>query len=115
MWQYIRAKFRKDRNLIAFLHWALLFRSIFSNISKFSPYVLTHSLWQVNWETYWKTTKVSMFNVVVVSIIFQHTTYPLVVLLEVDMGRQLPSLTTTVWQLFVSVIVVEIGFYYFHR
>jgi sterol desaturase/sphingolipid hydroxylase (fatty acid hydroxylase superfamily) len=69
----------------------------------------------VNWETYWKTTKVSMFNGVVVSIIFQHATYPLVVLLEVDMGRQLPSLTTTVWQLFVSVIVVEIGFYYFHR
>jgi methylsterol monooxygenase len=69
----------------------------------------------VNWETYWKTTKVSMFNVVVVSIIFQHATYPLVMLLEVDMGRQLPSLTTTVWQLFVSVIVVEIGFYYFHR
>ncbi|CAI7991871.1 Fatty acid hydroxylase domain-containing protein 2 [Geodia barretti] len=44
-----------------------------------------------------------------------HATYPLVMLLEVDMGRQLPSLTTTVWQLLVSVIVVEIGFYYFHR
>jgi hypothetical protein len=30
IWQYIRAKFR--RNLIAFLHWALLCLSIFSNI-----------------------------------------------------------------------------------
>ena len=47
MRQYIRAKFRncfytKNGNVIAFLHWV---SSIFSNISKFSPYVLlTHSL-----------------------------------------------------------------------
>ena len=76
---------------------------------------LLHHFSQVNWETYWKTTKVSLFNVAVVSVIFQHVTYPLVVWLKVDIGPELPSLATVVWQLFVSVVVVEVGFYYFHR
>ena len=31
MWQYGRAKFPINGNLTAFLHWALLFSSIFSN------------------------------------------------------------------------------------
>ena len=42
MWQYERAKFTENGNLIAFLNCALVLSFIFSNIPKFSPYVLTH-------------------------------------------------------------------------
>ena len=70
---------------------------------------------QVNWETYKKAVKVSMFNAIVVSAIFQHITYPLVVWRDLDYGLVLPSFTTTLWHLFIFMIVVEVGFYYSHR
>ena len=57
----------------------------------------------------------TLFNAVVVTGVFQQATYPLVAWMNVDIGPELPSLPTILWQLFVSVIVVEIGFYYFHR
>ena len=70
---------------------------------------------QVNWETYKKAIKGSMFNVIVMTLLFQQVTYRLVMLSSVDFGPELPSLPTTLWHLFISVVVVEIGFYYSHR
>ena len=42
-WLYTMAKFR---------NWALLFSSIFSNVSKFSPYALSHSSSLIPLSTY---------------------------------------------------------------
>lgn len=70
---------------------------------------------QVNWDTYKKAIKGSMINLTVITLLFQQVTYPLIVLSGVDFGPELPSLPTTIWHLFISIIVVEIGFYYSHR
>ena len=43
-WQYIRAKFSKNGTQLHFFTVPLLVYSIFSNISKFSPYIPPHSL-----------------------------------------------------------------------
>ena len=76
------------------------------------------SLWclsQVNWETYKKTMKRSMFNATVITLLFQQATYPLVVWRGLDFGVELPSLPTVIWHLFICMVVIEIAFYYSHR
>lgn len=60
-------------------------------------------------------TKVTVFNAGVMSPIFQHLTYPLLVWRGTEFTEELPSITATLWYLLISVAVVEIGFYYSHR
>ena len=69
----------------------------------------------MNWETYKKTVKGTMFNATIMTLIFQQISYPLVKWRGNDFGPELPSLPTAVWNLFVCAVVVEIGFYYTHR
>jgi len=70
---------------------------------------------QINWKVYKKTLQRSLFNALVTSLIFQLSIHPLVYWRGIDCGYELPSFPTTLWHLFLCVVVVEIGFYYSHR
>lgn len=68
----------------------------------------------VNWNTYRKTLKLTCFNGVVTSSLFQLAIYPLSAL-RISCALPLPSFTKVLWDLAVCVVAVEILFYYMHR
>lgn len=69
---------------------------------------------QVNWATYKKTLKLTVFNALVTSSLFQVLLYPLSVR-RVDCALPLPSPSKVLWDLFICSVSVEILFYYTHR
>lgn len=78
-------------------------------------FLLFPFLSQVNWQMYKKTLRRVLFNSLVTSTVFQLATYPLVTWRGMSCGYELPSLPAVIWDLFLCLIVVEIGFYYSHR
>lgn len=59
--------------------------------------------------------RVTLFNAAVMSPIFQHITYPLLVWRGTEFSAELPSFTATLWHLLIAGAVIEVGFYYSHR
>ena len=70
---------------------------------------------KVNWKMYKKGLRRVLFNMFVVGLLFNLAQYPVIKLRGNDCGYTLPTFTTTIWHLFVYIIVEEIGFYYTHR
>lgn len=64
---------------------------------------------------YKKALRRVLFNVFVVGFLFNLAQYPAIKLRGNDCGYTLPTFTTTIWHLFIYIIVEEIGFYYTHR
>lgn len=70
---------------------------------------------KVNWQTYKKTLRRVLFNALVTNTVFQLTVYPLMVWRGMPCGYELPSFGRVIWDAFICLVVVEIGFYYSHR
>lgn len=64
--------------------------------------------------TYRKTLKLTAFNAVVTSSLFQLAIYPLSAR-RVSCDLPLPPLTKVIWDLLICAVFVEIFFYYNHR
>ena len=64
---------------------------------------------------YKKTLRWVLFNALVTSAVFQLSIYPLIVLRGMSCGYELPAFRRVVWDLFICLVAVEIGFYYSHR
>lgn len=70
---------------------------------------------KVNWQMYKKTLRRVLFNALVTSFLFQLAIYPLVAWRGMSCDYELPSFRSVVWDSFLYLVVVEIGFYYSHR
>lgn len=70
---------------------------------------------KVNWKMYKKALRRVLFNAFVIGFLFNLAQYPAIKLRGNDCGYTLPTFTTTIWHLFIYIIVEEIGFYYTHR
>lgn len=68
----------------------------------------------VNWGTYRKTLSLTAFNAVVVSALTQLLLYPLYAG-SIDCSLTLPPITKAVWDFVISLLIIEVLFYYVHR
>lgn len=106
----LKYKIQEEKTIPVSKSLSVLF-SLLLSLSLFLLLLLS----QVNWQMYKKTLRRVLFNSLVTSTVFQLTSYPLVVWRGMSCGYELPSLPTVIWDLFLCLIVVEIGFYYSHR